>query len=245
MTLRGHLDANIGRLHGLDRCRYACPAGPRPAYCVKRHAGQAEYRERLEAAYLQYEDICEAVGAAPGCEMRTKRRPRPARPGRRRRPGSCAGTAWYCTTAGAGRTHPRAAAEADALSRRPRTGPSLPRRCRRCASTGTGRSWRRGTGRPTWLHTLPRTAFWLRVIDLEREHHAVRQVAEALAAQLICALQAAAMSDAGIGPVGAHIWPAALLLATGAYVGVPDAGTWAALVATEGRPRAAPLRAGC
>ena len=79
-------------------------------------------------------------------------------------------------------------------SRWPRTGSSLPRRCRRCASTGTGRSWRRGTGRPPWLHTLPRTAFWPLVIDLEREHHAVRQVAEALAAQLICALRG--------GPVG-------------------------------------------
>ena len=44
------------------------PCLPRgAAYYVKRYAEQAEYRERLEAAYPQYAGICEAVGAAPGC----------------------------------------------------------------------------------------------------------------------------------------------------------------------------------
>ena len=67
-------------------------------------------------------------------------------------------------------------------------------------------------------------AFSPHVADLERGHPAVRQAVAALIAPLLYALQVAAAADAGSDlSVLAH-GAASLLLAAGAYVGVPAAG---------------------
>ncbi len=208
----------------LVRPAFEIEEGRDASYYVKRYAEQPAYREWFDSSYPQYADICEAVGAAPGCveahlagkaiepktgtddegDAATDREPPavPAAPGDDDS-GCLIATAAYGT---------ELAPQVQAL-REYRDGALL--------ATGSGSAFMSAFS-PAYY------AFSPYVADLEREHPALRQAVAAMITPMLYTLQVAAQADpASEGSVLSY-GIAAILLVSAVYAGVPAAGAAAA-----------------
>ena len=210
------------------------------AHYVERYAGQPEYREWFSQTYPQYADICEAVGAAPGCVEAHLGGAGAGGDGGAPavvcREGMALGADGRCAPAGGG----AGMQPADLDDARPGDGAGGGAGGCLIATATYGtelapavqalREYRDGTLLATGHGSAFMSAFSAvyyafspHVADLEREHPAVRHAVAALAAPMLHALPVAALADPESNLEVAAYGAAALAAIAGMYVAAPAA----------------------